>query len=117
MLPLHRRRTHPQYVEGCFGCKVTSVTVGGSEVVRDIDRRERVLTEDLRAYRQFRKSGLQPMRLTGAAQLEREARSPLEVEHPGLMSLPDDARAHAAEAAQVAVEMPSILSAHKEKTA
>lgn len=113
MSTLHQLRTHQIPVEGCFGCRVGTVQVNNSAEVKDIDRRERTLTDDLRAYKSFRQSGIQPQHLHGAAHLEREARSTLEVEHPSLMRLPDEARQFAGEAAQVVQEIPSIISAHK----
>lgn len=111
-MTLHQRRTHPQPVDGCFGCRVATVQVNNSQQVKDIDRSEIALRKDLDAYKSFRQSGLQPQHVKGSAELERQARSPLEVEHPRLMGLPDEARKHAAEAAQIVPEIPSFLSAH-----
>lgn len=114
MIPLHVRRTHPRPVPGCFGCKAATLRFNGSEQVREVDRREKTLVEDRRAYKDFRRQGIQPPHLKGTADLERTARSPLEVEHPQLMRLPDDARAHAAEAAQLAQEIPQAISRFKD---
>lgn len=33
-MTLHRARTHPQYVEGCFGCKVGGVGYDGKHMTK-----------------------------------------------------------------------------------
>lgn len=33
-MTLHQERTHPEYVEGCFGCKISSVKIGGTAALR-----------------------------------------------------------------------------------
>ncbi len=30
-MSLHRERTHPEYVEGCFGCKASTVDLNPGE--------------------------------------------------------------------------------------
>lgn len=45
-----------------------------------IDRREKVLSQDLAAYKRLRTEGLQPPRVDGSAQLERDAVTPLEIQ-------------------------------------
>ena len=53
---LHRLRTHPEFVEGCFGCKAATLVVldGHVRAVAHADERE------LNAYRDARKQGIQP---------------------------------------------------------
>lgn len=64
MSSLHRERTHPEYVEGCFACKIGSIGVGsvpggtrpGSIAADHIRKRHRALNE----YASARKAGLRP---------------------------------------------------------
>jgi len=75
MTSLHQQRTHPEYVEGCFGCKA------GSLVLDTADRGSRqyrfaasVTPEaDMNAYARLRRQGLQPPKINGCATLERHA--------------------------------------------
>jgi hypothetical protein len=53
---LHRRRVHPVYVEGCFGCKAGSVSFADIQIREFSHRNER----ELDAYRDARKDGIQP---------------------------------------------------------
>ena len=107
---LHRRRTHPEFVPGCFGCKATTLSFGAVEgPTSELAKREKTLADDMAAYRRMRRNGYQPAHLGGSAVVEREARDPIEIEHPRLIGLPDEDRKHAAEAAQVARDIPDIL--------
>lgn len=115
MLPLHQRKTHPVPVDGCFGCKVATVTVGGAPQVREIDTREKRLRQDLDMYKSLRQSGIQPAHLTGVADVAKTARNAMEIEHPQLQRLDPEARRHAPEAMQVAREIPDLLKAAKDQ--
>jgi hypothetical protein len=86
MLTLHQRRTHPEYVEDCFGCKVGSLTVSAAVELRvqndgnyrwahKMQREER----DMDAYRRLRREGHQPPHIAGCARLEARADHPYEV--------------------------------------
>ena len=55
-MSLHRERTHPVYVEGCFGCKASTVTVADGHIRAVAHRNE----GELNAYRDARKQGIQP---------------------------------------------------------
>lgn len=55
-MSLHRERTHPVYVEGCFGCKASTVTIADGQVRAFAHRNE----SELDAYRSARKQGIQP---------------------------------------------------------
>jgi hypothetical protein len=79
---LHRQRTHPIYVETCFGCRVSTVRLNMSDAYKGTEARERDLRADLDAYKRLRNDGLQPPNIDGAADLERTATTRLQVEHP-----------------------------------
>lgn len=55
-MSLHRERTHPQYVEGCFGCKASTLAY------QDLHIRawSHANDKELDAYRSARKHGIQP---------------------------------------------------------
>lgn len=84
-------RTHPSYVEGCFGCKAASVRTSADATPFRKAHTSIALAEDKRverdgaAYRRLVKEGLQPPRvwsdgkLPGAAQIEANARTADEV--------------------------------------
>lgn len=55
-MSLHRERSHPEYVEGCFGCKASTLSVLDMQVRQMAHRNER----ELDAYRSARKDGIQP---------------------------------------------------------
>ena len=57
-----------------------SVGIGGSPEVQRIESSERVLRQDLDAYKRLRGQGLQPRSHDGAAHLERHAVTAAEVE-------------------------------------
>lgn len=53
---LHRERTHPDYVEGCFGCKAETLHVADGQIRRVVHAEMR----ELDAYYDARKEGIQP---------------------------------------------------------
>jgi ornithine cyclodeaminase/alanine dehydrogenase-like protein (mu-crystallin family) len=53
---LHRERTHPQYVDGCFGCKASTLTYQDLHIRAWSHSNDR----ELDAYRTARKQGIQP---------------------------------------------------------
>lgn len=53
---LHRQRTHPEYVEGCFGCKADTLFVLDGQI-RSVVQAE---TRELDSYYDARKQGIQP---------------------------------------------------------
>ena len=57
-MSLHRVQTHPEYVEGCFGCKVGTLEMGTGDASRDIP--DKKWTAELQAYRDARSQGIQP---------------------------------------------------------
>jgi len=86
-MSLHHK-THPEYVEGCFGCKVGTLmlapsvaasTASGQAALRDKAREKRWAT-DMPAYKRLREQGYQPPRIDGSAALESQASSRFEIE-------------------------------------
>lgn len=55
-MSLHRERTHPEYVEGCFGCKAATLSLGNEQIRAWAHGQEK----ELNAYRDARKYGIQP---------------------------------------------------------
>lgn len=55
-MALHRLRTHPEYVEGCFGCKASTIQVSDIHIREVAHRNESELT----SYREARRQGVQP---------------------------------------------------------
>jgi hypothetical protein len=61
---LHQRQAHPEYVEGCFGCKIGTLELGTGDATRDIS--DKKWTSELQAYRDARAQGIQPAGTTRA---------------------------------------------------
>ena len=86
------RATHPEPVEGCFGCKVLSISVSADALpnrgraISSTSAKERVLAKDMDAYRRLRVAGEQPARIDGAASIERHAETKLEVTRSTLLN-------------------------------
>lgn len=55
-MSLHRVRTHPEFVEGCFGCKASTLQLLDGEIRAWSHGQER----ELSSYRDARKYGIQP---------------------------------------------------------
>lgn len=55
-MSLHQQQVHPEYVEGCFGCKVSTISVQNGHI-RAISHAN---DKELDAYRNARKQGIQP---------------------------------------------------------
>lgn len=55
-MSLHRERTHPHYVDGCFGCKASTLSY------QDLHIRawSHANDKELDSYRNARKYGIQP---------------------------------------------------------
>lgn len=77
---------HPFFVDGCFGCKVSTVMLSAhatptrSAEVVSIDRMQRRWDKDMPAYKRLRQDGQQPNRIDGSAELEAMATSSTEIE-------------------------------------
>ena len=61
---LHQRQMHPEYIEGCFGCKIGTLELGTGDATRDIS--DKKWTSELQAYRDARDQGIQPAGTTRA---------------------------------------------------
>ena len=85
---IHQREVHRDYVDGCYMCKIGTVTCDSStrptanvsQQALTINAREARWNKDLPAYKRMRDAGLQPKSTEGAARIEREATSRFEVE-------------------------------------
>lgn len=55
-MSLHRQRTHPDFVEGCFGCKASTLNFPDMHIRAWSHANDR----ELDAYRSARKDGIQP---------------------------------------------------------
>ena len=55
-MSLHRQRTHPEYVEGCFGCKASTLNLDTGAIRSFAHAQEK----ELNAYADARKHGIQP---------------------------------------------------------
>lgn len=58
-MSLHRR-THPQYVEGCFGCKVSTLRIGYCGQGGQDATRQKKWDQELDLYASAVKQGIQP---------------------------------------------------------
>lgn len=81
-MSLHQMRTHPVPVEGCFGCKASTLVLGAIDRSARSYQFQASITpqDDMDAYVRFRKTGLQPPTINGSARLERHANHRFEVE-------------------------------------
>lgn len=59
-MSLHQIQKHPEFVEGCFGCKVSTLTVAYCGVGGGDATRQRKWDNELAAYRDARAQGVQP---------------------------------------------------------
>ena len=57
-MSLHRIQAHPEYVEGCFGCKIGTLELGTGDASRDIS--DKKWTSELNEYKKARAEGIQP---------------------------------------------------------
>lgn len=59
-MSLHRRQTHPEFVEGCFGCKVGTLEMSPGEANSHLSVSTKKWDKELQAYRDARAQGIQP---------------------------------------------------------
>lgn len=63
-MTLHQKRRHPEYVEGCFGCKASQVSILGYDKPREsghVDQTtQKRWDKGLENYAAARKQGVQP---------------------------------------------------------
>ncbi len=59
-MTLHQEREHPEFVEGCFGCKISVVAVSTGAANSGFSMSPKAWDAELQAYRDLRKQGIQP---------------------------------------------------------
>jgi hypothetical protein len=59
-MSLHRRTTHPEYVENCFGCKVSTLEMGVGDANSKVSMSTTKWDAELKAYKDARAQGIQP---------------------------------------------------------
>jgi hypothetical protein len=62
-MALHRERTHPEYVEDCFGCKISILQLSTGDARGDViasGTTQKKWNSELEAYRSAREQGIQP---------------------------------------------------------
>ena len=59
-MSLHRRIKHPEYVEGCFGCKASTLEMNPGEANSHMDMSAKKWDKELALYRSAREQGIQP---------------------------------------------------------
>jgi hypothetical protein len=59
-MSLHRERTHSDYVEGCFGCKASTVDLNPGEASSRLTMSAKKWDNELALYRSARAQGIQP---------------------------------------------------------
>jgi hypothetical protein len=59
-MSLHRIQKHPEYVEGCFGCKVSTLELNPGEASSRLTMSAKKWDNELALYRSARAQGIQP---------------------------------------------------------
>jgi hypothetical protein len=62
-MSLHKQVKHPEYVEGCFGCKVSTLELSTGDArgaVIESGTTQKKWDSELQAYRDARANGIQP---------------------------------------------------------
>jgi hypothetical protein len=59
-MSLHRIRKHPEFVEGCFGCKASTVDLNAGEASTRLTMSSKKWDNELALYRSARAQGIQP---------------------------------------------------------
>ena len=82
---------HTVYTEGCFVCKISTISFGSSAmptrspVATATEAREKRWSKDMPAYKELRAQGLQPPKIDGSAELAAKAETRFEVESGKIM--------------------------------
>lgn len=94
-MSLHRRRVHPEYVDGCFGCRCGTLHISPAAMAsriesdRDYQFQQGFAAEfengDREAYRRLRADGVQPPSIRGSRHLEANASTRYEIESGQIM--------------------------------
>jgi hypothetical protein len=59
-MSLHQRQKHPEYVEGCFGCKASTIDLNAGEANSRLTMSSKKWDKELALYRSAREQGIQP---------------------------------------------------------
>jgi hypothetical protein len=59
-MSLHQRQVHPEFVEGCFGCKISTLNMNPGDANSRLSMSSRKWDAELKAYRDARAQGIQP---------------------------------------------------------
>jgi hypothetical protein len=59
-MSLHQRQKHPEYVEGCFGCKASTIDLNAGEANSRLTMSAKKWDKELALYRTAREQGIQP---------------------------------------------------------
>ena len=59
-MSLHRERTHPEFVEGCFGCKIGTLQTSTGDANSAKAMATKKWDGELQSYRDARAQGIQP---------------------------------------------------------
>jgi hypothetical protein len=59
-MSLHRRTVHPEFVEGCFGCKVGTLQMNAGDASGNKMTSKKKWDAELNAYSAARAQGIQP---------------------------------------------------------
>ena len=59
-MSLHQRQKHPEYVEGCFGCKASTIDLNAGEANSRLAMSSKKWDKELALYRSARDQGIQP---------------------------------------------------------
>lgn len=79
-ISMKHQQVHPVYQDGCFGCRISSLSIGTSAQFNVEKRREATLSKDLDAYKRLRKNNVQPKCIDGASRVEARAQEKWQVE-------------------------------------
>lgn len=86
-LTLHQRQKHPTYVDGCFGCKVSTLQFAPSVAestesgahVKAANEWDRLNELDVAAYKSLVANGIQPAHVGGCDRAVREGHTDYEI--------------------------------------
>jgi len=59
-MSLHRIQKHPEFVEGCFGCKISTLELGTGDAGRADSMSQKKWNRELDLYKSARRQGIQP---------------------------------------------------------
>ena len=59
-MSLHQEQVHQEFVEGCFGCKVSTLSLNAGDANSRLTMSTRKWDAELKAYKDARAQGIQP---------------------------------------------------------